>query len=196
MTYGLGPVSRPPRRKQRRLDPNPHFLPDVSAQLPVAEDHLARKVRDIVAGFDVSALDANYSSLGRRGHAPRAVLAVWIYASLIGIHHATKVANATKTDAAFRLLAGGHTISAATLGRFRRGSHAFFQAALQRTVELAVARGLVDPSTLAADRARLPAAAPASSTRTPKHSSRRFETQTPRGTSQGRSERGARRDGR
>ena len=33
MTYGLGPVSPPPPRKPRRLDPRPHFLPDVSAQL-------------------------------------------------------------------------------------------------------------------------------------------------------------------
>lgn len=157
-TFGLGPVSRPPPRKQRRLDPQPHFLPDVSAQLDgvhgcpelqVPEGHLARKVRDIVAELDVSALDAKYSSLGRRGHAPRAVLAVWIYASLIGIDHATKVAAATETDAAFRLLSGGRAISAATLGRFRRGSLAFFLAALQQTVELAVARGLIDPRAIA-----------------------------------------------
>lgn len=184
MTFGLGPVSPPPPRRQRRLDPKPHFLPDVSAQLDgihgcpalqVPEGHLAHKVRDIVADLDVSALDAKYSSLGRRGHAPRAVLAVWIYASLIGMHHATKVAAATQTDAAFRLLSGGHAISPATLGRFRRGSLAFFQAALQQTVEWAAARGLLDPSAIAVDSVRLRSAASTKSARTAERSARRIQ---------------------
>lgn len=183
MIVGLGPVSPPPPRRPRRLDPKPHFLPDVSAQLDgvagcpalqVPEGHLARKVRDIVADLDVSSLDAKYSSLGRRGHAPRAVLAVWIYASLIGVHHATKVASATQTDAAFRLLSGGHAISAATLGRFRRGSLAFFQAALQQTVEWAIARGHLDPSALAVDSVRLRSAASTKSARTAERSARRI----------------------
>ena len=183
MTYGLGPVSPPPPRKPRRLDPRPHFLPDVSAQLDgisgcpalqVPDGHLARKVRDIVAQLDVSSLEAKYSSLGRQGHAPRAVLAVWVYASLTGVHHATKVAAATKTDAAFRLLSGGREISEATLKRFRQQSLAFFQAALQQTVDIAVARGLIDPSAIAVDSVRLRSAASTKSVRTAERSKRRL----------------------
>ena len=88
-------------------------------------------------------------------------MAVWVYARLTGVHHATKVAAATKTDAAFRLLSGGREISDATLKRFRRQS----LAALQQTVDIAVARGLVDPSPIAVDSVPLRSAASTQSVR-------------------------------
>ena len=72
--------------------------------LQVPADHLSRTVWQVVERFEMSKVEERYSSLGRHGYAPRRVLAVWLYASLIGIHHATKVAKALQTDAAMRLL--------------------------------------------------------------------------------------------
>lgn len=39
----------------------------------------------MVSQFDLSDVEAKYSSLGRHGHHPRSVLAVWLYASQMGI---------------------------------------------------------------------------------------------------------------
>src|SRR5688500_9862249 len=106
------PVERPIRRRTRR-DPKPRFKADRTLQLDavlgcpaliVPEDHLARAVLEIVAEFDFSAIESQYSSLGRRGHRPGNLLAVWIYASLVGEHYASVVARRIVTDAAFRLL--------------------------------------------------------------------------------------------
>ena len=58
--------------------------------------HLARVVWAIVAELDVSAAEARYSSLGRHGYAPRHLLAVWVYASMVGMHYASVLARALK----------------------------------------------------------------------------------------------------
>ena|SRR5208283_2001600 len=87
------PLAWPIRRRKRR-DPNPHFKPDLTAQLDavngcpslqVPVGHLARAVMQVVEQFDLSTIEGTYSSLGRNGYAPRKVLAVWIYASLMGV---------------------------------------------------------------------------------------------------------------
>src|SRR5579859_3271335 len=131
-------LSSPERQVRRRIrrDPRPRFKKDRAQQLDaiagcpailVAEGHLARKIIAMVGRFDLRSVEAKYSSLGRHGYAPRSVLAVWIYASLIGLHESTKVAAALKTDAAFRLLSGGHAISEGTLRRFRRENRELFE---------------------------------------------------------------------
>ena len=112
------PEEAAPRRRTGR--PRPRFAEDTSKQLDpllgcpdyaVPDDHLARTVLEQVARIDTSSLEARYSSLGRRGYHPRSVLGVWVYASVVGIHHASKVAARMKTDQAFLLLSGGQTFS-------------------------------------------------------------------------------------
>jgi transposase len=168
-------TAEPPVRRRVRRDPKPHFKPDVSRQLDaehgcpevqVPSEHLARAVRRIVDAFDTSSLEAGYSSLGRHGFHPRQVLAVWIYGSLVGLHESTKVANAMQTDAAFRLLAGGHVISAGTLRRFRGRNGAFFEAAIAQTVRMANDLGLLRTDELGVDSVRLRAHASTSEART------------------------------
>ena len=53
-----------------------------------------------------------------------------LYGSLTGLHESTKLAAALETDAALRLLSGGHAISAGTLRRFRNTNRAFFEDAI------------------------------------------------------------------
>jgi transposase len=172
-----------PKRRRRR-DPNPRFLPDQRAQidallgcpeLQLPADHLARKVRDVVELIDTTPLRAHYSSLGRHGHDPARLLAMWLYASMIGVHYATGIARLTTTDAAFRWLAGGHTPSLATLKRFRQRNGEFFLAAIERTVELAHERGLLKTDELAVDSMRLRANASMTSLRRKSRSTKRLE---------------------
>jgi transposase len=65
----------------------------------------------MVDRLDLSELERQYSSLGRRGLHPGRKLAVLLYASLTGLHECSKIAKAIQTDAAYRLLTGGHDIS-------------------------------------------------------------------------------------
>jgi len=91
LALSSAPDERPIRRRTRR-DPQPHFKPDTTGQLDavggcpslqVPADHLAWSVQRIVMRLDLSSVESAYSSLGRHGHAPRRLLAVWVYASLI-----------------------------------------------------------------------------------------------------------------
>lgn len=128
----------------------------------------------MVARLDLSSVEAGYSSLGRRGYAPRSLLAVWVYGSLIGLHHATKLARALETDAALRLLSGGHAISRSKLNEFRQQYGALFADCIAQTVALAQADGLLALGDLAADSMRLRAHASTKAVRTLVRSKKRL----------------------
>ena len=179
----FSPAERPIRRRTRR-DPNPRFKPDLTAQLDavngcpalqVPAEHLSRAVQKIVEAFDFSTVEAKYSSLGRHGYAPRKVLAVWIYASLIGLHHATKVARALKTDAALRLLSGGYAFSRSKLNEFRQQHGSLFAELIVQTVARAQREGLLPTDDLSADSMRLRAHASTKAVRTLSRSKKRLE---------------------
>jgi transposase len=183
----LSPPSERPVRRRTRRDPKPRFKKSITNQLDavlgcpslqVPADHLAWAVQRIVERFDLSSVEAKYSSLGRHGYAPRSVLAVWVYASLIGLHHATKVAKALKTDAALRLLSGGHSISRSKLNEFRQQQGELFEALIAQTVSMAKADGLLPLDDLAADSMRLRAHASTKSVRTLTRSKKRLEELT------------------
>jgi transposase len=176
------PSEQPPVRKRRRLDPKPHFKPDTTRQLDaisgcptafVPEGHLAWKVKAVLEKLDFSSLEAGYSSLGRQGYRPSHVVAVLVYGSLVGLHHSTKLARALETDAALRLLSGGHSIAEGTLRRRRREWRAFFEDAIAQTVKIADEEGLLHLEELATDSMRLRAHASTSAVRTVKRSRER-----------------------
>jgi transposase len=174
-------VSQPVRRP---LDPTPRFRPDRRAQLDfllgnleaqVSAKHLCREVWRIVERLDTSVLEKQYSALGRHGYHPKRLLAVWVYASLIGLHHSTKVARACQTDAAFRWLCGGDSPSGATLRRMRMKQAAFFAAAIEQTIVMAHKYELVDLDALAVDSMRLRAHAAGHRVRTVARSTKRLK---------------------
>ncbi|MDY7229858.1 transposase [Hyalangium rubrum] len=146
-----------------------------AAEVLVPEEHLARQVLKLMERVEVSQVEAQYSALGQRGYPPRRLLSLWVYASLIGLHHATKLAHALVTDAALRLLAGGHVISRPVLNRFRMSHAALFRSALEATVQWALEEGLVDAQGLAVDSARLRAHASMQQVRVLNRSTRRLE---------------------
>ena len=90
----------------------------------------------MVEKLDTSELEARFSSLGRRAFHPKHALAVWIYGSLVGLHEASKLARACRTDAALRWLCGGRSPSEATLKRRRATQAEFFERAIAQTVLL------------------------------------------------------------
>lgn len=158
------PVTTRTIRRRTRRDPKPRFKPDTRRQLDGVRGcpellldgaHPAREIQRFVSGVDLSSVEAEYSSLGRHGHDPRCVLAVWLYASQIGLHHATKVARACATDAAMLFLSGGHRIAAGTLKRFRQKRRDLLHALLTETVRQAHAAGLIVVEELATDSMRL-----------------------------------------
>lgn len=178
------PPVEPPIRRRTRRDPKPHFKPDLTKQLDavggcpelqVPEKHLARAVMKIVERFDLSKVESTYSSLGRWGYGPKRMLAVWIYASLKGIHHGTKLSEALKTDAALRWLSGGYSISRSRLNDFRQRHGALFAELIEQTVATAQADGLLPLDDLAADSMRLRAHASTKAVRTLTRSQKRLE---------------------
>ncbi len=169
-----------PRRRRRAKDPTARFKAPDREQLAAAErlvpqEHLARRVQRLVERFELSEVEANYSALGQNGFAPRQLLALWIYASRIGVHQGTRLAHALQTDAALRLLSGGHRISHSVLNRFRSENAGLFQAALEQTVKWAYEEGLVDAQALAVDSVRLRAHAGPRQVRVHKHCAQRLE---------------------
>lgn len=177
-----GLATRPVSRRIDR-DPRPRFLRDISQQLdPIAgcpslavpKDHLAWQIREIVARLNLESLVAMYSSLGRRGHHPMRVLAVWIYGSLWGVHDSTKVARLTETDAAYRLLSGGRKISSSVLRKFRQRNAELFRSCIAETVKWALAEGFIKPDELAVDSMRLRAHASRKAVRTVARSTKRL----------------------
>ncbi len=143
-------------------------------ELQVPNGHLARAVRDLLAELDFSKIESGYSSLGRHGFHPRHVMGVLVYGSLVGVHHSTKLERVSETDAAFRLVSGGHWISAGKLREFRRKHLEFFKGAIQQTLVIAQRRGLLDPEQLAVDSVRLRAHASTKAARTLKRSKARL----------------------
>jgi transposase len=169
--------------RERHKDPTPRFLPDICGEvsrvwgcldLQLPEEHLAREVKEQVALLDLAALEAKYSSQGRHGYHPRHMLGCLVYASRIGLHYSTDIANALQTDAALRFVAGGHRIAEGTLRAFRRENGEHFANAVQETVKLAQELGVLDTSALAVDSVRLHAEASTRAVRTEKRSRARL----------------------
>ena len=186
MTISTAPFAPARARliQHRRRDPVPRFRPDVCAEvdpvwgcleLQIPEDHLAREVKAQVERLDLSKLEAKYSSQGRHGFHPRHVLGALVFASRIGLHHSTRIAEAMRTDAALRFVAGGHRLSEGRLRAFRRSNGDFFAEAVQQTIQFAKDDDLLDPRELAIDSVRLRAEASTKAVGTLKRSQKRLE---------------------
>lgn len=184
MLTPLTAADKPVRGRRRRIDPAPRFKVSKNQQLDVvngtpelqlADDHQARKVWRQIEKLDLGGIEGGYSSLGRRGYEPKRLLAVLIYASLKGVHHSTKVAAAVKTDAAFRWLMGGWSVSSSTLRRFRQVNEKLFADAVEQTVAIALESEQLKVDELAADSVRLRAHAGSSQVRTVKRSTERLK---------------------
>lgn len=174
------PAEQPRKRRRVPRDPTARFKADdaqglAAAATLVPPEHLSRQVLKLMERVELSQVEAQYSALGQRGYRPRGLLSVWVYASLVGLHHATKLARALVTDTALRLLTGGHAISRPVLNRFRMQHAALFHSVLEETVKWALEQGLVDAQALAVDSVRLRAHASPDQVRILKQSQQRLK---------------------
>jgi transposase len=152
-----------------------HYRPDVSDQmdfvrgspaLAVPSEHVAWMVKGAVGLFDLSALKAKSSPLGRHGISPEHLLGAWLLGSLEGTHSASALERRIETDAAYRLVCGGQPISASSLRNFRRKNLLLLNGCFDRTLELAQERGYLDLQQAAVDSVRIEADAAGASIRT------------------------------
>lgn len=140
----------------------------------VPQNHLARRVWSVVELIDTTAHEGREHRRRQPPYHPQWLLAVWVYASQVGLHTAQALSRQFATDAALRWLAGGHVPSPATLKRFRRKGGDLFAAANERVLQLAQERGQLDTSEMAVDSLRLRADASTASVRTVTRSKRRL----------------------
>jgi len=140
----------------------------------VPAEHLVQDIIALVEKLDLSALRAKHSPLGRTPMDPKFKLRVWLYASLRGMHAASQVAEALKTDAALQLAAGGHALGVSSLKNFRADHLEALKALQGQVLRLAVEAKLVSPQDLAVDSMRLEADASSASIRTLERSTKRL----------------------
>ncbi len=183
-------AARGPRRIARRG--TVHFVPDVTSQVSfvsgtpvdaVPRSHIAWKVKQAVAAFDLSALRSKASPLGRHGFDPAFPLAVWLLASLDRVHSASEIARRLQTDQAYRLVAGGHELSASLLRTFRRQNLLLMVACNEQLLQIAYDRGHVDLEQTALDSVRIEADAASASIRMLERSQKLVKQLAPQDTS-------------
>ena len=175
---GVAPA--PPRVIRRGLRFKGDRLPqcdllEAGRRPVVPADHVVRAVVEWVEKLDLTAFRAKHSPLGRMPMDPKFKLRVWVYASLVGMHAATRVASALKTDAAFQLAAGGHAIGVSVLKDFRASHFDALRDLNSQVLRLAVTAKLVSPRDLAVDSMRLEADASSGSIRTLERSRKRLD---------------------
>jgi transposase len=172
-----GPAPRTLRRGIRFHGEEVNQLDPIQGcpELMVPEDHPARTIIRWVERLDLTPFRARLKPLGRTPIDPKFRLRVWLYGSLIGIHHASKLAELAETDAALRLLAGGHGVSPSRLKEFRSDNGPALSDALRQLLRYGIEAGLVDPRALAVDSMRLRARASGDSISTKSRSSRRLK---------------------
>lgn len=103
--------------------PEQAFLLPPSPTEWLPENHLAYFVLDLVAQLDLSAIDAALQSKDHRGeqpYAPRAMVAMLLFAYSTGVFSSRKIARATLENVAFRVISGGCHPHFSRISAFRR----------------------------------------------------------------------------
>jgi len=83
-------------------------------------DHLARFIAEIVSWLDVSAIYAQYASVGGEAYAPELLLGLLFYGYATGVFSSRKIEKATYESIPFRFLAGGWHPDHDTIANFRK----------------------------------------------------------------------------
>jgi transposase len=128
--------------------------PDMAEWLP--EDHLAWFVIDVVDALDLSAFHVSYSrGAGRAAYHPAMMLGLLVYAYCCGVRSSRKIEALCHTDAAFRVLCGGHRPDHATIARFRRAHEDQMAELFIQILELCRDAGMAAVGTVALDGTRV-----------------------------------------
>lgn len=114
------------------------FPPSMSEWLPT--DHIVYFVRDAVMELDLSKIYAVYKNGGEGGRpafSPRMLVAVWIFAHMVGIRSSRRLQRALLENIAFRVLSGNQQPDFWTLNTFRTKHREALGDLLVETVRIA-----------------------------------------------------------
>jgi transposase len=109
------------------------------------------------ADWDQLGIDRTPARHGEARYAPEALLAIWVYGFMSGIRSSRGLEAACRDQIPFRWLSGNQLPDHNTLWRFYARHRAQFQTLFHRSVQTAVAAGLVDWAVQAVDGTKIAA---------------------------------------
>ena len=135
----------------------------------VPADHPVRAIEAVIAGLDLTALEAriraNAQDGGRPAIDPRILLTLWVYGTTQGEVHASEIARRVRTDDVYRWICGGVGVGERKLADFRARGAEVFDALITQVLVALMSEGLIDLHRTAQDGTRVRAWAGADSFR-------------------------------
>jgi transposase len=141
------------------------YHPDQAYLLPpnvkdvLGADHLGFFIHGVVERLDLEEFIRAYGEEGGALYAPELMLKVWLYAYVLGVTSARRLAQRMREDLAFRYLAGGATPDNWALSAFRRRHGRGLNNVFTQVLELARSVGLGRLGHVALDSTRVRSAA-------------------------------------
>lgn len=141
------------------------YNPDQAYLLPpnvkdvLGPDHLVFFVHRVVERLDLEEFRRAYGEEGGALYAPELMLKVWLYAYVLGVTSARRLAQRIREDLAFRYLAGGARPDNWALSAFRRRHGRGLNNVFTQVLELARSLGLARLGHVALDSSRVRGAA-------------------------------------
>ena len=141
------------------------YHPDQAYLLPpnvkdgLGADHLVFFIHGVVERLDLEEFTRAYGEEGGALYAPELMLMVWLYAYVLGVTSARRLAQRMREDLAFRYLAGGATPDNWALSAFRRRHGRGLNNVFTQGLELARSLGLGRLGHVALDSTRVRGAA-------------------------------------
>lgn len=156
----MGKFRQPPDRRQKSLFP-------ASTEDYVSPDDDVRFVDALVDLFDLSAIEAKYSDLGRPAFAPRMLVKVLVYGRTRGIRSSRELARALRENIRFIFLANHEQPDFRTISLFRKQFSEELADLLKQTIRIGCQQGLINLERVAVDGTIVRANASARSFRPP-----------------------------
>jgi len=139
------------------------YSPEQASLLPptvrevLGGDHLCFFLSRMVKKLDLSAFEQAYSEEGQPGYHPALLVAVWLYATALGVTSSRRLEQRVREDLAFRDLAGGAQPDHWTLNEFRRRHRRAINDLFTQVLEVARDAGLGRLGHVAIDSTRVAA---------------------------------------
>lgn len=138
----------------RAWSPGQSFLLPPSPMEWLPEGHLAYFVLELVETIDLTAISAaiqEKDARGERPYPPALMVALLLYGYATGVFSSRKIAQATHTDVAFRVIAGGAHPHFTTINEFRATYRAECSKLFLHVLRLCQAAGMVSLGHIAID---------------------------------------------
>lgn len=125
----------------------------------VPADHSVREIEAVIAGLDLTMLEAriraNAEAGGRPAIDPRILLTLWVYGTTLGEVEASTIARHVQTDDIYRWICGGVSVGERKLADFRAKGAEVFDAMLTQVIVALMTEGLIDLHRTAQDGTRV-----------------------------------------